>query len=85
MNWNCSTCHYSRLRGPDHLECRRHHPVATLESYGLPNRGEHPQACWPRVEPTDWCGDHRPQDHFYRTHETNRFVLAPNPYDDPLA
>lgn len=74
---NCSTCHYSRLRGPDHLECRRYSPAATVESFGLPRRGEHPQACWPRIEPTDWCGEFSAQ--------PSTSQPTPDPYDDPLA
>lgn len=74
----CATCTYGRVGSDGLIECRRHAPSATAESFGLPVRGQHPQACWPRVADSDWCGD-------YRSERTERTERTPDPFDDPLA
>lgn|GEM_PF-2754953 len=71
----CATCTYGRVSSDGLIECRRHAPSATAESFGLPVRGQHPQACWPRVTESDWCGDYR----------SKRPMCTPDPFDDPLA
>lgn len=71
----CATCTFARAGQGGLIECRRHAPSATAESYGLPSRGQHPQACWPSVSDSDWCGDYR----------SERPGQPPDPFDDPLA
>ena len=53
MMRSCSTCEYSQaVKDADYGECRRHAPPA------ISFRDAAALAIWPRVKPTDWCGDY---------------------------
>ena len=53
MTRSCATCEFSQpIEGADYGECRRHAPPAMVYFADTSSL-----ASWPRIRPTDWCGD----------------------------